>query len=710
MTNSYSSFEFEKVPEYTAQLDRRFKEEAEGDKLVEAQLVANNRMREKDADANAKTWQALNKLAPQAAEAFSKTAQAMDKRWEAEAKLLMMKAGVDWQDYAEYKTEDGDNIDFNKVQQKIANDLRLKAEEPGADSSYYLELADEFANASGRKLKRIGRLAIHRAANNLDTIANNHLHEIELADGTTWANAKPTDKERVLDELLVQKGLDTVLPYSDGLLKYDSGFADKVMTWKDNKLKADSIQYTAHIRDTDLIQAKDELEEACKVSGEQCYIAYQEAVEDNYGHFNRTDTKRIETHEHFKGVLEDLVVNGDVPGANIGSMLDHLVEHRGMKKTDGTYTKVPAHTFMNIDNKQSFINELTRKVEAQKTVENKDFVDTVGAKLMQDFRDKGGQIYEAELDTFETTWKSNPKTKHLPLPEQYKTLRTKTVEDYGDKGIEDWAINIMESGTGKLDINRIYYIQDGELRNKLLEQAQTYISGLSKEEVKTVNRSLTKLSKEKLGLEFGESGDTPKVEQMTKSALHNYMKYYSEGKTKFETAAAAQEWAFDRVKTEISEGIHKTDQRGIDISKDYFNKMEAIRSFARKNPSNFLHMGVLPGTKADFAQLQKFAENPNRAKFPAIYAKLADTYRIYTPLPEGSRAKRRKLHGYEWAQIQYKNETGKDLPPLTGTLSEKLEDEHWVDFFNCMMTSKAAAGVNAVISGTVDNFLTEGVG
>ena len=75
---------------------------------------------------------------------------------------------------------------------------------------------------------------------------------------------------------------------------------------------------------------------------------------------------------------------------------------------------------------------------------------------------------------------------------------------------------------------------------------------------------------------------------MTKSALHNYMKYYSEGKTKFATAAAAQEWAFDRVKTEISEGIHKTDQRCIYISKDYFNKMEAIRSFARKNPSNFL--------------------------------------------------------------------------------------------------------------------------
>jgi len=69
--------------------------------------------------------------------------------------------------------------------------------------------------------------------------------------------------------------------------------------------------------------------------------------------------------------------------------------------------------------------------------------------------------------------------------------------------------------------------------------------------------------------------------------------------------------------------------------------------------------------KADYDQLEKWAANPDRTSFPAIWQTLATRYPV--PVIINGENTGRTLDGEDWAQQVYKNLYGKDLPPVTGT-------------------------------------------
>ena len=291
----------------------------------------------------------------------------------------------------------------------------------------------------------------------------------------------------------------------------------------------------------------------------------------------------------------------------------------------------------------------------------------------------GGQLHEAEARELEKRWKTKFGASQ-PVPENLKYQLANSVQDYDDRVLAEEVRQAIKDPLITADKNRALLIQDETLRSEVLNEIEADRIKLTKTQLNDVEGSFTKIVKGKLNLDLGESGNTIEAEEMTTYAVHNYLKYYNEGRNQYDSHEAIHEKAYQRVKEEIESGVLYKDPRSIDTSKAYSKKMESIRSWRTKNPEKFLTKGLLPNTSEDFKQLEKWAANPRANNFPGLYRELAVRYPAYTVLPNSGI--RRRLTGYEWAQIQYKTMTGKELPPITGRVKEVINNPNWGSFLN----------------------------
>ena len=713
MTNSYSSFEYEKAADILTPFDRRVKEEEANNKLIEGQMADNMKMREKDADSNAKMYKALFELAPKAAEAGAKVAQEMDKRHVAKLKHLMLQAEIDWEDFHKYRTEDKQNIAFSEAIQGAINDNLLKSKEIGADSTHYLEIVDGLRKLNTRDAKRIARYTIHEAGSdeNLDTLKNLHINKVQLEDGTTWAGASPDEKRLLLDEFLEQHALGSILPFSDGLLKYDSGFGEKIKSWKKKVLKSESVKYEADWEKTDKAEGQAQLIAASKSTPEQLLITLNEVIGRTSNYFNQTNPKdQKEATEYWLGIIEAGVLSGDIKIQTYESMLNLPVDHRGMTNSDGTHKKVKALTFLGFD-VPARIQALKAKLVENKTDDIEEWRKAKGLDFDIALEARGGQINEEDIKQTMLLWDKNPEVIRRDLigkyPDQVKAAAGRTIEDIAQLPLIEMLTAQLDDESIFVDKNRILLIEDEAKRNELLKRAETEEGhGLAKAELTEINSRLTSLVKDKLNLEQGASGNHPDVKEHVDSAMHNYLKLFRNGRNQYGSPAANHKQAYDAVKAEIYDGVHYRDQRNLDTTKAYSNKMEAIRVWRTSNPKTFLTKGLLPGTEKDFKQLEQWAANPVYGTFPAIYNELSKKIEAYILTPEGGR---KRLDGWMWASAQYKAMTGKELPPLTGKVAEIQNDKNWLNYVNRPSSHTYNQGL--VNSGELDlkDFTTPGV-
>ena len=712
MTNQFESFDSEKslitVPDYVGQLKKRQLEEAEGDKLVEAQIKDNEKIRKANADQNAATWKSLHKLAPIAATKFGEFAQKQDEKYEARLSLLLNKAGIGWDEMDEFRKQDEENINFDTLGTKLANQQIELSKEEGADYAHHIALAEQFRSWGGRDAQRAGRLVLNRKANNLERDFNLVKDTLQLEDGTKWAGADPTQQEELWEKFLVDQGLRGVLPYNS-VLKEDA-FWKKANKTRDAVLKGESSKFLAAGVKLRKQNGVERIIEAGKYDAQTLFDTYNDVVNQTWADYNPQDEKtKREAKEAWWGEIKTGVINGDIPAQIVEDMLNMEVEHKGMLKADGTYKKVAAFTFFGFDAKEE-IRDLRIKVAEEKEKDEGNLVKSYSIGFDKQVVENGGIIHEAEIEEALRQWQTNPETKHLAIPDSLKTWSTRTVEDEKDDLIIEFLEDQLDDPETPVDINRAYLIYDDKKREDMIKRIQgPEGTGISKAKITSINKSITKVVKGALDLDFGESGNTPEVENMSKSAYANYLKYYRDGRNQYESDAANHKQALDAVTAEINDGIHYEDQRGIDTSKGYSKKMNTIRSFVSKNPDTFLGMR-LPGMNSDYKQLEAWAANHDRTPFPGIWAKMAEKYPVY----EVVNGVRRKLSGDEWAQENYRNLYGKELPPITGPNADmnreiKSKPNYW-NLSTALNKRNTVLGLQATENGTVDSLENTTVG
>ena len=315
----------------------------------------------------------------------------------------------------------------------------------------------------------------------------------------------------------------------------------------------------------------------------------------------------------------------------------------------------------------------------KKTEERDGQVTNLAFEIDRLIDDAGGRLQEAEAQELEKRWVQRFGDSQ-PIPDNLKYQLANSVQDYDDRVLATEIRTAIKDPLIKPDRNRALLIQDDTLRSEVLNEIEADRIKLTKTQLTDIEGSFSKIVKEKLNLDLGESGNTIQAEEMTTYAVHNYLKYYNEGRNQYGSHEAIHEKAYQRVKEEINSGVLDKDPRNIDTSNRYSKKMESIRSWRTKNPEKFLTKGLLPNTSEDFKQLEKWVANPRANNFPGLYRELAVRYPAYTIIP-GSGV-RRRLTGYEWAQIQYKTMTGKELPPITGRVKEVINNPNWGSFLN----------------------------
>ena len=674
--DAFDTFEYDKAPDYLPGFDRRVKEEEEGRRLVEAQMKENDKQREADIKNNARIFQNIERLAPKAAKLFADRAKAKDEEYEAKLAVLINKSGFTWEEYHKYYKDDQDNLDIHKLGVAMsAKHLELSKQE-GANTAHHLALSEEWRGLDGRDIKRIGGLSLMRYANNARVKFEQVKDQIQLEDGTTWSGADPVQKQDLWDKFLEQYVVKETLPFKD-IFREDK-FWKKVNSERDAVFAQENASFLAGKRSERQIQNTEILFEAAQNTTDNLYSSLTEAVSSTWSDYNSANEvlgKRAAA-QFYVGKVEDEIIAGNLPVSAYEDLINFKVQH-----TDGrgevTYGSILDRQ-LGYSTQEKLI-ELKKAAMQKKTEERDGQVTNLAFEIDRLIDDAGGRLQEAEAQELEKRWVQRFGDSQ-PIPDNLKYQLANSVQDYDDRVLATEIRTAIKDPLIKPDRNRALLIQDDTLRSEVLNEIEADRIKLTKTQLTDIEGSFSKIVKEKLNLDLGESGNTIQAEEMTTYAVHNYLKYYNEGRNQYDSHEAIHEKAYQRVKEEINSGVLDKDPRNIDTSNRYSKKMESIRSWRTKNPEKFLTKGLLPNTSEDFKQLEKWVANPRANNFPGLYRELAVRYPAYTIIP-GSGV-RRRLTGYEWAQIQYKTMTGKELPPITGRVKEVINNPNWGSFLN----------------------------
>ena len=702
--DTFDTFEYDKTPDYLSGFDRRVKEEDASRALIESQMKDNDRQREANRKSNARVYDQLQNLAPKAAKYFAQRAQAQDEEYEARLSVLINKSGFTWDQYNEYNKDDSDNLDIDKLGIEMSAKHIESSKAEGADVSHHLALAEQWRGLSGRDIKRIGGLSLMRQANQIDTLFYSVRDQLQLPDGTTWSGADPIQKQELWDEFLVKYGAKGTLPFKD--IFREKKFWETVNQKKTAIFATENTKFLAGKVVERQVQNTEILFEAAQNTSENFYNSFNEAVNSTWSDYNSANEvlgKRAAAL-FYVGKIESEIIAGNLPVSAYENLIKFKVQHKD-GRGEVTYGSILDRQ-VGYSTEEKLV-ELKEAAMQKKTEERKDEATNLAFEIDGLIEEHGGRLQEAEAQKLVNKWKKRFGDSQ-PVPNNLKYQLANSVQDYDDRALKTEIIAAIKDPLIRPDRNRALLIQNDTLRSEVLNLIEADRIKLTQTQLNDVESSFTKIVKEKLNLDLGQSGDTIKAEEMTTYAVYNYLKYYNEGRNQYDSHEAIHEKAYQRVKEEINSGDLNKDPRNIDTSNRYSKKMEAIREYRTKNPEKFLTKGLIPNTKEDFDQLEKWVANPRANNWPGLYREMARRYPAYTVIP-GSGV-RRPLTGYEWAQIQYKAVTGKELPPITGRVKEVINNPNWASFLNTPNSRTEKQG-NALDNNTINDEenLTDGL-
>lgn len=649
---AFDTYKAEEAPNFLAGFDAVQNPDAWGEATKMMQL--NNKQRLANAKLGEKAVAKVTKMSPTLGKLWKQDYDKKEEVFKNRATLLANKIGANQEAMTLYQRENEDNIQAVGYFESLA----LEQEEKGTPEGY--DLAKEIRALHGRGMYHMKETLAREQALSAKRDFYNDLPELRMEDPNvegswlTWDEADNSEKKLLWDHWLENQGLNNVNGLDDKFL------ADNY--WKFVNRERDAILNEA--AETDYVNSERERADgylnqfALAANTDNLGSKFLEVIELTRGKY-KDSRGQPSTKLARKAVIETLdqmLTDEKITPEQYTRLLETEIKNRSTGKMQSVGS-IWAKDFGNVEDRIQTAIKKRGDVEERR---RDNLRNEAGNAALKAVEENNGYISEAEVAELIKAWKANPETAGIPIPDQYETLKSNTVEDKSDA---QYAEILQAREDQGLPLGTLWTrIKDEDMRKEWSEKAR--LDG------ETTNARSAAIS------QIGRMIDTHKSNQLGvagrddnwgityRNSLQSYRKHYRDAAAIFPgDPYKRQEYALGQVKQELDnvndEGASVLDiRKPLEINQQYkVNNQKALSAIinGNKTGTNVLTSGqIIPGTEEDFKVLESMNKNTSIVDVPARYYYLAS--RLKVPNGKGG-----YLDGWGLAALQYKSVTGKDL-------------------------------------------------
>jgi len=648
--NEYETFSYEKAPDYTAAFDKASNPNAWGTAMAQERDNAKARL------ANAQQFEKLvgqaQKLSVTLAKTYKDQAEKRDKRYMNEAYQLHMEAGITQSKLSNWNKRNKDKEGYQK-DVGLYNELAAKARAEGKDV-----LADRLEDMTGHKLVMAKQSLIRQGAINWRSgfEANRDNISIEREDGSMLTYGSIRDENeynQIVREHNVSMGF-TDLSWAS------HEFVDQEFRKTMEREQANGLYEWRKTKNAQRNEERRQSWETALVESSQTGSLGQTILDLSRTQFGYS-SKGTETsmREDLRDLVAELVDRNRVDSTKgIGPRAIADLENFTFFH-DGDQKWVPLSKFKEFDNRRGggLYKKITEvqaarltAIDNEKLVIQKNYMATLDAQVEENGLPSRHERSQLILNFME----ANP---NVAVPEGLKKYMTLEDRDDQDK-IEDieWKIKngVPVATRDWADIG------DKTLRDKYKEIAQGPLgSGIDSVSARKRDQHLVSVVGGKLSELTGRQDEKSlEYKLMLSNATAEYNQIYMQYREKFDNNEELHNYAFDRVSKMVERGQISTTLPEPKDPRAFTSQVQSGRKWLMEGHNNgtrstsLLSGELIPGSEKQFKRLEKYAANPISLKVPPYYDKLAENLH--------------GMSGWDVANLQYRSQTGKDLPKPRG--------------------------------------------
>ena len=643
--NEYDTFTYEKVPDYTAAFDRASNPNAWGS--ASAQARDNGRQRLADAKRFEQLVNQAQKLSITLAKTFKDQAEKRDKRYMSEAYALHMEAGITQAKLSSWNKRNKDQQGYQK-DVGLYNELAAKARAEGKHV-----LADRLEDITGHKLVMAKQSLLRQAAINWRAgfDANKDNIQLKREDGSilTYGNIRDENEyNQIVREHNVSMGFTDISWASHEFI--DQEFR--------KTMEREQLNGLLTWRRTRNAQRADDRKESWRVAlveGAKTGQLGQTILDLSNTQFAYSSKgTKSSMREDLSTLVAELVDRKDISERAIADLDNFTFWHEGDNK------RVHLHKFKEFDYRrgghlhQKMIEVQAARLNAidnEQLIIQKNYMAELDAQVAEN-----GLPSRYEREQLITNWLTSDETKGIPVPDGLKTYLTLEDKDDQDKvELIEWK---MANGYPVLTSDWAD-IGDETLRTKYKKEAQgPRGSGIDSSSARKRDDHLSSVVGAKLGELTGRRDEKSlEYKLMLENATTEYNQIYMQYRERFPNNEELHDYAFKRVSDMIDRGQIKTQLPDPKDPRAFTSQLQSGRKWllegsqGGKSAEALLSGELIPGSEKQFQRLQKYAMNPG-LEIPPYYHKLAERVK--------------GMNGYDIANLQYRSQTGKDLPKSRG--------------------------------------------
>ena len=642
--NEYDTFSYEKPADYIPRLKETYGEINEGFARAEQMARINDQQRLANAQNMGKAINSAFK--------FSKTMgqymeQEQDKResiYRNRAANLRMLSGATWQGMRNWNNQDA------KIKGDYTYHQHLASQFDKTDP----ELADELRNLTGWK-ERVWKEGLAKQhvvnyeGNLYDAMTRQNpdgsfAYVIERDDGSTvhWGQATGSEKTELIARWEEQEGLNDISGFNAEFLNkhVTQQRQTKINTILQNERVKEEAEYTnARLQSYD-----DQLIVSAKHGslGEKLHELMQIEVGNFKGDYGVARTA-------LKGRLFALVRQGKLKPGEIIQISKFKFDHKGFKEP------VDLTVFKEFQSLGAELATLSEEIRQQESNQRK----AQAFQIVQELKEgeKERPYTEADKRTILAKIRNNiPGITEDEMPEYVKNLLT--VEAKEDQDYID-TLEYKKATSQPIERQDWVNINDAEERKKWQEYSETAAgTGISKSIATQRDRDVHAAVGEQLNNLMGrpdeKSLDFNTLKDRAKVKYNSYYSFYkeawdgSEGELHRKIMSLLKEDlpAMAAIPLYSEDRDTRKFRRDLETAR---NQLKAgWTADTKTSPRDTLATVLLKDSEPYYKELEKYAANPGQGQIPSYYRKIANNYSYLT--------------GWDVANLQYKSQTGKELP------------------------------------------------
>ncbi len=653
---AFDTYKAEEAPNFLAGFDAVQNPDAWGEATKMMQL--NNKQRVANAKLGEQAIAKVQKLSPTLGKLWKQDYDKKEEVFKNRATLLANKIGANQEAMTLYQRENEDNIQAVGYFESLA----IEQEEKGTPEGY--DLAKEIRALHGRGMYHMKETLAREQALSAKRDFYNDLPELRMEDPNapgswlTWDEAGNSEKKLLWDYWLENQGLNNVNGLDDKFL------ADNY--WKFVNRERDAILNEA--AETDYVNSERERADgylnqfALAANTDNLASKFLEVIELTRGKYKdaRGQPSTKLARKAVIDTLDQMLTDEKITPEQYTRLLETEIKNRATGKMQAV-GEIWKKDFGNTEER---INNAIEKRHTNETKRQNNLRNEAGKAALKAVEENNGYISEAEVAELIKAWKANPETAGIPIPTQYETLKSNTVEDKSDDQLVEFLQAREDTG---LPLGSLWTkIKDEELRKEWAEKAR--LDGETTNARSAAVSQLGRIIDTHHANKMGVAGRNDQWGITYRNAFQGYRSFYREAAHLFPgDPYKRQEWALQQVqgvldeRTQNENGLSKYDivvpiAIGSKYRQDLDKAVKTIKGGSNNGLSIITSNQIIPGTEDDFKILEHMMTDAGIAMndIPAKYYAIAARHNI----PDGRGG---YLDGWGIAAANYKAVTGKNL-------------------------------------------------